>query len=289
MVLASRAASARPWKGSSGDTLAMATARSASAAGSDEAVAETLATRLPTKTRSETSSPSDAFGRLRPCRAAPKRWSNGRAPRPRRRRRRRPSWRLRRAPRPGRSIARCRVLHSSICPDCMSGWSAFRCTIYCPGRPSAMATACDQAAALAFTAALDVALQLVLDRTLSRPSARRSSGNRAPGTSTPADAARMSGGHCSSLCAMIDCIISWVAPNIRSIEVGLRPSTSCGAPTTSTAMTMSALPLQQVERHRIVDAAVDVGAAVADDRRETPPEWRPRRPARNAGRLAKTP
>ena len=39
---------------------AIATARSASACGSEAAVADTLATRLPTKTRSETSSPSDA-------------------------------------------------------------------------------------------------------------------------------------------------------------------------------------------------------------------------------------
>ena len=39
----------------------MATARSASAGGSEEAVAETLATRLPMNTRSDTSSPSDAF------------------------------------------------------------------------------------------------------------------------------------------------------------------------------------------------------------------------------------
>ena len=39
----------------------MATARSASAAGSEEAVADTLATRLPTNTRNDTSSPSEEF------------------------------------------------------------------------------------------------------------------------------------------------------------------------------------------------------------------------------------
>ena len=48
-----------PGTGSSGETFAIATARSASPSGSDAAVAETLATRLPTKTRSEISSLSD--------------------------------------------------------------------------------------------------------------------------------------------------------------------------------------------------------------------------------------
>src|SRR5690606_2432129 len=60
MLRASLSGSASPWNGSSGDTRAIATARSASIFGSDEAVAPTLATRLPTNTRSEMSSLSEA-------------------------------------------------------------------------------------------------------------------------------------------------------------------------------------------------------------------------------------
>ncbi len=52
-------ASARPANGSSGDTLAIATARSARAERSKPGLADTLATRLPMKTRREKSSLSD--------------------------------------------------------------------------------------------------------------------------------------------------------------------------------------------------------------------------------------
>ena len=56
---ASSASSARPCHSSSGDAFAIATARSARTVRSEEAFADTDATRLPTKTRNEMSSLSD--------------------------------------------------------------------------------------------------------------------------------------------------------------------------------------------------------------------------------------
>jgi hypothetical protein len=67
---------------------------------------------------------------------------------------------------------------------------------------------------------------------------------------------------------MIDCIISWLAPNIMSMVVGGWPGTPDGRPTTSTPMTMSARPGQPVKRHRVEDAAVNHDDAVEHHRPE---------------------
>jgi hypothetical protein len=65
---------------------------------------------------------------------------------------------------------------------------------------------------------------------------------------------------------MIDCIISWLAPNIMSMVEGGWPGTPDGRPTTSITDDDICQTRQLVKRHRIEDAAINHHDAVQHHR-----------------------